>query len=99
MGQVKTEEKSNEITAIPELLKVLDIPGSIVTIDAMRCHKKIVDQIIVCMTVKNRNRFCRRHSNRSKKKKYTAELEDAEIKEELKIAIAFRGKELWMDSS
>ena len=46
MGQVKTEEKSNEITAIPELLKVLDISGSIVTIDAMGCQKKIVDQII-----------------------------------------------------
>jgi predicted transposase YbfD/YdcC len=46
MGQVKTEEKSNEIIAIPELLKVLDISGSIVTIDAMGCQKKIVDQII-----------------------------------------------------
>ncbi|MCP4606424.1 MAG: ISAs1 family transposase [Proteobacteria bacterium] len=37
LGQVKTEEKSNEITAIPELLEVLDISGCIVTIDAMGC--------------------------------------------------------------
>lgn len=46
LGQVKTEEKSNEITAIPELLRVLDIRGCIVTIDAMGCQKKIAEQII-----------------------------------------------------
>jgi len=46
LGQVKTEEKSNEITAIPELLKLLEIKGRIVTIDAMGCQKKIVAQII-----------------------------------------------------
>ena len=46
LGQVKTDEKSNEITAIPELLKVLEIKGCIVTIDAMGCQKKIVKQII-----------------------------------------------------
>ena len=46
LGQVKTEEKSNEITAIPELLKVLDIKGCIVTIDAMGCQKSIVKKII-----------------------------------------------------
>lgn len=40
LGQLKTEEKSNEITAIPELLKILDIQGCIVTIDAMGCQKK-----------------------------------------------------------
>ena len=34
LGQIKTEEKSNEITAIPELLKMLEIKGCIVTIDA-----------------------------------------------------------------
>jgi hypothetical protein len=34
-GQIKTREKSNEITAIPELLKVLELEGCIVTIDAM----------------------------------------------------------------
>ena len=46
LGQVKTEDKSNEITAIPELLKNLDIRGSIVTIDAMGCQKQIARQII-----------------------------------------------------
>ena len=43
LGQVKTDEKSNEITAIPELLKVLSIKGCIVTIDAMGCQKKKVN--------------------------------------------------------
>lgn len=44
-GQVKTEEKSNEITAIAELLELLDIKGMIVTIDAMGCQKKITEKI------------------------------------------------------
>ena len=44
-GQVKTEEKSNEITAIPELLDMLDLKGMIITIDAMGCQKKIVEKI------------------------------------------------------
>ena len=34
-GQIKTEEKSNEITEIPELLELLDLKGVIVTVDAM----------------------------------------------------------------
>lgn len=46
LGQVKTAEKSNEITAIPELLRVLDIAGCIVTIDAMGCQRAIADQIV-----------------------------------------------------
>jgi predicted transposase YbfD/YdcC len=46
LGQVKTEEKSNEITAIPELLDQLFIKGCIITIDAMGCQKKIVAKII-----------------------------------------------------
>lgn len=45
LGQVKVDEKSNEITAIPELLKVLSLKGCIVTIDAMGCQKEIVKQI------------------------------------------------------
>ena len=45
-GQVKTEEHSNEITAIPELLKVLEIRGCIITIDAMGTQKEIASQII-----------------------------------------------------
>ena len=44
-GQIKTEEKSNEITAIPELLDLLDLKGVIVTIDAMGCQKKIAGKI------------------------------------------------------
>ena len=45
LGQAKTHEKSNEITAIPELLDVLQLKGCIVTMDAMGCQKKIAEQI------------------------------------------------------
>jgi predicted transposase YbfD/YdcC len=46
LGQVKVDEKSNEITAIPELLRVLALSGCIVTIDAMGCQKNIAQHII-----------------------------------------------------
>jgi len=46
LGQVKTENKSNEIKAIPELLKLLNIKGCLVTIDAMGCQKAIASQIV-----------------------------------------------------
>ncbi|MGH8848825.1 MAG: ISAs1 family transposase [Polaromonas sp.] len=46
LGQVRTAEKSNEITAIPQLLKLLSIQGCIVTIDAMGCQKAIAGEII-----------------------------------------------------
>ena len=46
LGQVKTEEKSNEITAIPQLLELLALEGCLVTIDAMGCQKPIAQQII-----------------------------------------------------
>jgi predicted transposase YbfD/YdcC len=46
LGQVKTAEKSNEITAIPELLDMIDIEGATVTIDAMGCQREIVEKII-----------------------------------------------------
>ena len=46
LGQVKTEKKSNEITAIPKLLEMIDIKGHIVTIDAMGAQRKIAEQII-----------------------------------------------------
>lgn len=46
LGQLKVADKSNEITAVPELLRVLDVRGCIVTTDAMGCQKKIVKQII-----------------------------------------------------
>jgi predicted transposase YbfD/YdcC len=45
LGQVKVDDKSNEITAIPKLLSRLDIAGAVVTIDAMGCQKKIAQQI------------------------------------------------------
>jgi predicted transposase YbfD/YdcC len=45
LGQVVVQEKSNEITAIPELLRLLEISGAIVTIDAMGCQKEIAAQI------------------------------------------------------
>lgn len=46
LGQERTEEKSNEITAIPALLALLELKGCIVTIDAMGCQKAIAAQII-----------------------------------------------------
>jgi predicted transposase YbfD/YdcC len=46
LGQLKVDDKSNEITAIPELLEVLELSGCIVTIDAMGCQKDIARQIV-----------------------------------------------------
>ena len=46
LGQVACDEKSNEITAIPELLRLVDIKGAIITIDAMGTQKAIAEQII-----------------------------------------------------
>ena len=46
LGQVAVDEKSNEITAIPKLLELLDLNGALVTIDAMGCQKAIAAKII-----------------------------------------------------
>lgn len=46
LGEVTVEEKTNEITAVPELLDLIDVNGDIVTADAMSCQKKIVEKII-----------------------------------------------------
>ena len=46
LGEVVTDEKSNEITAVPELLKIIDVKGDIVTADAMSCQKEIVETIV-----------------------------------------------------
>ena len=46
LGQVAVDAKSNEITAIPELLELLDLQGALVTIDAMGCQKAIAQKII-----------------------------------------------------
>ena len=68
LGQVKTEEKSNEITAIPQLLEMLDLNGCIVTIDAMGCQREIAQQITaggadyVLAVKENQGRLCMRAS-------------------------------------
>src|SRR5512135_3461470 len=46
LGQLKVADKSNEITAVPELLRVLELSGCIVTIDAMGCQRKIAREIM-----------------------------------------------------
>ena len=46
LGQVAVDQKSNEITAIPRLLELLDLKGALVTIDAMGCQKEIASKII-----------------------------------------------------
>jgi hypothetical protein len=46
LGQEATEEKSNEITAIPKLLALLDLHGCIVTLDAMGCQRAIAERIV-----------------------------------------------------
>src|SRR5208282_4129728 len=46
LGQVATDAKSNEITAIPQLIEQIDVANTIVTIDAMGCQKAIVEQIV-----------------------------------------------------
>lgn len=46
LGQVATEEKSNEITAIPQLLEQIDLTNSLITIDAMGCQKQITRTIV-----------------------------------------------------
>jgi predicted transposase YbfD/YdcC len=45
LGHLKVEDKSHEITAIPQLLQLLDLPGATVTIDAMGCQKEIAQAI------------------------------------------------------
>ncbi|MBU1412565.1 ISAs1 family transposase, partial [Myxococcota bacterium] len=46
LGQFKTQEKSNEITAIPELLKMIDLRGATVTVDALGCQTEIAEEIV-----------------------------------------------------
>jgi predicted transposase YbfD/YdcC len=46
LGQLKVDDKSNEITAIPQLLQMVDVEGAIVTIDAMGCQKTIAQTIV-----------------------------------------------------
>ncbi|MBS0350769.1 MAG: ISAs1 family transposase [Proteobacteria bacterium] len=62
LAQVKTAAKSNEITAIPQVLEMMDVTGAIVTIDAMGCQTKIARQIIrqkaVCCHSRKISRRC-----------------------------------------
>jgi len=46
LGQLKVADKSNEITAVPQLLRALELAGCIVTVDAMGCQKQIAKEII-----------------------------------------------------
>ena len=46
LGQVAVAEKSNEITAIPKLLELLELAGAVVTIDAMGCQAEIAEKIV-----------------------------------------------------
>ena len=46
LGQIKVDEKSNEIVAVPELLKKLCIEGAIITLDAMGCQRALAEQIV-----------------------------------------------------
>ncbi len=46
LGQIKTDKKSNEVTAIPELLRLLDIKDCLISIDAMGCQTAIAEQIV-----------------------------------------------------
>ncbi|MBP6807506.1 MAG: ISAs1 family transposase, partial [Chromatiaceae bacterium] len=46
LGQEATEEKSNEITAIPKLLELLELKGAMVTLDAMGCQRAIAAPIV-----------------------------------------------------
>lgn len=45
MGELTVEEKTNEITAVPELLDLIDVEGCVVIADAMCCQKKIVEKV------------------------------------------------------
>ena len=67
-GQLKTD-KSNEITAIPELLQLLDLQGALVSIDAMACQTKIAKTIIeqkgdYLLAVKAIRAICPKQSSR-----------------------------------
>lgn len=84
IGQVKTEEKSNEITAIPELLQTLEIAGCIVTIDAMGCQKEIAKNIIeqgadYCLALKENHPITYREVEEYFQKEVKENFNDKEI--------------------
>ncbi len=70
LGQVTVDDKSNEITAIPRLLELLDLKGALVTIDAMGCQKEIAKKVVqgaatTSWPSKTTNRTCWKTSRRS----------------------------------
>jgi DDE_Tnp_1-associated/Transposase DDE domain len=76
LGQVAVAEKSNEITAIPELLDLLELDGAVVTIDAMGCQTEIAGKILekrptMCWPSKATSRPCTRVSSRSSWTRWT----------------------------
>ena len=46
LGQIATDAKSNEITAVPKLLKMLSLEGCVVTVDALNCQREIARQVV-----------------------------------------------------
>lgn len=83
LGQVKTDEKSNEITAIPELLDKLYLEGCIVTIDAMGTQKKIAEKIAEKEADYVLNLKGNQESLHNDVKDYFSELEEEGVLEEL----------------
>lgn len=82
LGQMKTADKSNEITAIPELLRLLNIEGSTVTIDAIGCQKKIVESI----TEKRADYVIQVKNNQAMLKESIVDYFSSEIGDSLKIS-------------
>jgi predicted transposase YbfD/YdcC len=84
LGQIKTNDKSNEITAIPELLDMIDVNGSVVSIDAMGTQTAIADKIIALgadyiLAVKNNQQTLREDVEYvCKKRKPVAESQEIE---------------------
>ncbi len=50
LGQLKVSEKTNEITAIPQLIEILDLKGATVTFDAMGCQTEIAEKVVAAKT-------------------------------------------------
>lgn len=107
LGQEKTEGKSNEITAIPKLLKALDLKDSIVTIDAMGTQKNIVAQIVdqkgdYILALKKNHRklyeeveelFCKLENKRQKSNSSLVEKSHGRIEKRECYVLPFQHKE------
>lgn len=89
IGQVKVEDKSNEITAIPELLELLDIEGCVITIDAIGTQTEIMDKIIK----KGGNFVLPVKMNQKGANKDTVDFFEDSIEEEFKEKIKSKKKE------